>query len=384
LSGLKKRIEYDKLKRDLCKKNGVRLIDIPDIFNILGLDNVNLHLLKEFKRLKLRPTVSLSKIKINFKLVYNPDKISRYNQIAKKKGGRCISKVFLGTNVHLDWECADGHEWKAKPSNIMSGTWCPFCANKRQTIDEYNNIANNKGGRCLSKEYKGSTVKLKWECNKKHSWMAHPSSLKQGSWCPDCAQNKLLSISEAQNIAVKNGGKCLSKKYLNSREHLKWQCAKGHRWLAALSHVKGSKGRKGSWCPKCSHSNPYSISDMKSIAKKKRGTFLSKTYTSVRKLHKWKCHKKHTWSATPANVIKGTWCPKCSAESRGKNMRLGIDLFIKIAKERGGKCLSKTYINNRTHLKFKCAKGHEWPANPDNIKRGQWCPRCKNRKLNEK
>ncbi|PGK52138.1 hypothetical protein CN918_30570 [Priestia megaterium] len=50
-----------------------------------------------------------------------------------------------------------------------------------------------------------------------------------------------------------------------------------------------------------------------------------------------------------------------------------------IARSRSGECLSPTYINAHTHLAWKCHKGHVWEAKPHNVKRGSWCPNCKNR-----
>lgn len=53
--------------------------------------------------------------------------------------------------------------------------------------------------------------------------------------------------------------------------------------------------------------------------------------------------------------------------------------MIEIAHSRDGECLSPTYINAHTHLKWKCHEGHVWEAKPHNVKSGSWCPNCKNR-----
>jgi hypothetical protein len=52
-----------------------------------------------------------------------------------------------------------------------------------------------------------------------------------------------------------------------------------------------------------------------------------------------------------------------------------------IASSRGGKCLSASYVNARTHLKWECSEGHQWGATPDQVKGGRnkvgnWCPKC--------
>jgi hypothetical protein len=48
----------------------------------------------------------------------------------------------------------------------------------------------------------------------------------------------------------------------------------------------------------------------------------------------------------------------------------------KIAKSRGGKCLSNKYTSNRAKLKWKCKEGHIWRALPVNVKAGHWCSKC--------
>ncbi|CAJ0755583.1 355_t:CDS:2 [Entrophospora sp. SA101] len=63
-------------------------------------------------------------------------------------------------------------------------------------------------------------------------------------------------------------------------------------------------------------------------------------------------------------------------------MRLKITLndACNIARTRNGLCLSDTYINISTPLRWKCSKDHEWDAPLDRIKyRNTWCPVCAGR-----
>ena len=114
-------------------------------------------------------------------------------------------------------------------------------------IEEMQEIAESRGGKCLSKEYINNQTKLEWICSEGHKWKTVPSSVKQGSWCPICAGNMKLTIEEMQEIAESRGGKCLSKEYIGSLNKLKWQCAEGHKWEASPNNVK-----QGSWCHRCS------------------------------------------------------------------------------------------------------------------------------------
>ena len=78
---------------------------------------------------------------------------------------------------------------------VKSGTWCPTCGGTlRGTIEQMQAIAKKRGGKCLSKEYVNAHTKLRWRCAKKHTWEADPDKVKgsrqrSGTWCPTCARS---------------------------------------------------------------------------------------------------------------------------------------------------------------------------------------------------
>jgi len=47
-----------------------------------------------------------------------------------------------------------------------------------------------------------------------------------------------------------------------------------------------------------------------------------------------------------------------------------------MARIRGGECLSSTFTNAKTKLRWRCAFDHEWDATPVLIRAGHWCPEC--------
>ena len=86
---------------------------------------------------------------------------------------------------------------------------------KKWTIEDMQDFAKPKGGKCLSVEYINARTKLKWRCSKGHEWEATPESIKnQHSWCPYCANNVKLTIEEMQKLAALHNGECLSTEYI--------------------------------------------------------------------------------------------------------------------------------------------------------------------------
>ena len=184
----------------------------------------------------------------------------------------------------------------------------------RHTLQDMQLWASDKGGKCLSKEYWGAEIKFTWRCSKGHTWDAVPSSIRQGSWCPACSGMRKGTIEEMRRLAIERGGKCLSKTYSNKETKLKWKCAEGHVWQA----IPGSIIHQKSWCPVCSikkmgnKGKIHTIEEMYQIAKERKGKCLSKKYTDVDALLKWKCARGHVWHARPYTVLhRGSWCSKC-------------------------------------------------------------------------
>ena len=310
---------------------------------------------------------------------------------ALARGGKCLSKKYVNSRTKLRWRCKEGHIWEAYPAAIKQGSWCLTCGNakmgerRKLTIEEMQDIARERGGKCLSKKYVNSWTKLRWKCKEGHIWEAAPNNIKRGTWCQVCNSNKIgvknrnaqrLTIEEMQEIAKSKGGKCLSKKYVNSLTKLKWMCGEGHVWEAIPSSIK-----QGTWCPVCNNAKKreelkLTIEEMQDIAKSRGGKCLSKKYVNSWTKLRWKCKEGHIWEATPNNIKRGSWCSLCKYNKIRDTRRLTIKEMQNIAKKKGGKCLSKEYVNIRTELKWKCKEGHVWEDTPYNVKRGSWCPIC--------
>jgi hypothetical protein len=107
---------------------------------------------------------------------------------AAERGGRCLS-AYIDKETALEWQCAEGHTWSAPWFRVSKGQWCHRCAVKARTrtIDDLRQVAQSRGGRCLSTSYLGVHEKHEWECMDRHVWHATANSIWRGSWCPECA-----------------------------------------------------------------------------------------------------------------------------------------------------------------------------------------------------
>ncbi len=179
--------------------------------------------------------------------------IEEMQKMAKVKGGKCLSKTYVNVCTPLKWKCALGHIWKTAPKNIRKGHWCHVCAGRAKiTIKDMREIAKKRGGKCCSKKYLGTRSKLEWQCEEGHTWKATPSMINQDRWCHVCGGTQKKTIEEMHPIAKERGGKCLSEVYTNQITKLTWECEKGHIWEAPYKDIK-----QGNWCAKCAHIRNY-------------------------------------------------------------------------------------------------------------------------------
>lgn len=291
--------------------------------------------------------------------------IEEMQELAESMGGKCISTEYKGAFKELAWECANKHRWKASYSSIKKGVWCPKCAGRdRDFLAEIKKIAESKGGKCLSDKYYGATAKHKFQCAKGHIWETGYNIVKKGSWCPVC-NGKSFTLEDMRDAAAKHGGKCLATQKPKSLDNVMWECSKGHEFSLSYTAVK-----KGSWCPVCGKGTK-SLKYMQDLAAAHGGKCLAENYKSLTTKVEWECKLGHRWLATATSVKNGVWCAECSGRQK-----ITIETVRKWAKALGGKCLSEEYINCRSKMKFRCSKGHEWETIPDNIKNRHWCPVC--------
>jgi len=49
-------------------------------------------------------------------------------KFAKKKGGLCLATEYINRQDPLEWQCKEGHKWKASAKDILKGIWCRTCS----------------------------------------------------------------------------------------------------------------------------------------------------------------------------------------------------------------------------------------------------------------
>ena len=253
---LEKRVMYDLRKQQLCKDHGVKLIVIPALFSKLPLAELKPFIVDRRREFGLEiPNPNAEPEYVGGFVEYQAQ-LALVSNIAKSKGGKCLSPNYHGWNRKLRFECSCGFNWKASPNTIKNGRWCPRCAGKvPPTLTELQALAQSRGGNFLSTSYANNHDKLQWECASGHVWLASYNTIKDaGHWCPTCgvmrrAKSRHITIEVYKDAAKRKGGLCLSPSIDSCFDKLEFECAHGHRWFGRADQVKNTK----QWCPVCAN-----------------------------------------------------------------------------------------------------------------------------------
>lgn len=319
--------------------------------------------------------------------------------IAKSKGGKVISELYMGAKVHMTFECDKSHNWDTTPDTIKRGSWCGVCYKKefgkrsriRPTIEILRNTAWEKGGQCLSKIYTNNTEKLLWKCAVKD----HPEFLmtwnkvQQRQWCKLCgrieAANKFRTdITILHQAAKERNGILLSPVYINNETKLEWKCHREDHpsfwmtWDAISSQQQ--------WCKKCGleesgRKKRVDICKLIRKAEAKGGDLVAIYYKNGCAQGIWKCADSNhpPFHATWGSVSQNQWCSKCANHCPIQ----AKERFEKKVKEKGGAILG-IYVNTFTKIELQCSKGHKWNVVPSSVTtNGSWCPNCERSKGEE-
>lgn len=362
-------------------------------------------------------------------------------RIAEEHKGICHSRKYINAQTHLSWECQLGHKFRKPYRDVYMGQWCPHCS-KRPPVNiwDVKALAKKMKGKCLTNKYVNARTKLHWVCEVGHHWDSTYDNVKnKGSWCPTCVGVSKKTINQMNETAELRGGRCLSEEYRNGSSPLKWRCKFGHVWSASWQSI----GVNGSWCPTCSSGlgerlcreaiehltrQPFAKSYPKwlkssqgtqleldgynaklSIAFEHQGVqhyrnvkYFHKTKQAFRALRKRDSEKRNLCKSIGVLLIEIPPVPekmnifelekflRNKLETAGLKINskkveyrkayetnFAIDRFeeLKIwAKKNGGKLLSKKYINEKTPLSWVCKNGHSWTVAPNS--RTRWCFKC--------
>ena len=319
------------------------------------------------------------------------------HNLGVKHGGKCLSENYVNSSTHLEWECGLGHRWKAKPSNVGSGRWCPVCKGeilsarfrRKASISFYDSIAESRGGKLLTvDEPRNSHQALLWQCARGHRWKAKANNIQNGKWCPTCSSGYGERICRAyfEDLFCRNFPST-------------WP-----EWLV----IKGTRRQLDGYCPELglsfehqgeqhysemlgSHFARTPLSHRKAVDRRKivlcrrNGVKLIQV-PEIPRLTKLEDLRQFIYTECRKNGVEipEDFFTRPINLSRAWNFNL-IERLTAAATARGGKCLSDEFVGLHRKYLWECTVGHRWQAAGSSvIHRKSWCPQCHFAKLRKR
>jgi len=295
-----------------------------------------------------------------------------YHALAKERGFRWLGPAVPNVRTKTLWECAQGHQWQARYTNIKKGTGCPVCAgNVPKTPADYHTLAERRGFQWLGPEVPNVRTKTGWECGQGHQWEAVYSNIRRGSGCPVCARKvrtykRRKTPDDYHALAERRGFRWLGPEAFNVHARTIWECDQGHRWETAYSTVQ-----RGSGCPFCAGVAPRTPDDYRVLAKQRGFRWLGIEVENTHTRTPWECNQGHRWDASYSSIQQGDGCPACAG-----NVPKTLDDYHALAEQRGFRWLGDEVGDIRTKTPWECDQGHRWEACYKDIRQGSGCPVC--------
>lgn len=240
----------DARKRSLCKKHGVRLLEIPYV------ERPTISRVAEVIREVLCGCFPATTVRLPPRVVFR-NEMAELELIARTRSGRLISRQFWGEEEAMKWKCevAEHPAWWAPPCNIRKGHWCAHCAGMgRKNMKWLAALGRPAGVEVRSKRYRGANAIYEWKCPKGHLLRATAGNMRKrihkGSYlCPECAGLRPPTLKEVVEHVRRRGWKILSKRYENAMAAMRFRCSQGHLVQRNWNQMQQGRGCRERGCP---------------------------------------------------------------------------------------------------------------------------------------
>lgn len=165
------------------------------------------------------------------------------------------------------WKGACGHTWTTGVKNrVVGNTGCPYCAGKLPNpgADDLATVRPD-----LAAEWHPDNAlrpdqvrprsgkKVRWRCERNHTWEAAPDARTHGRGCPFCSRHRVspgeTDLATLRPDLVREWHTSNTRRpqeiTVGSTYRASWECRSGHRWEAP---VYSRTSRRGTGCPFCS------------------------------------------------------------------------------------------------------------------------------------
>ena len=321
----------------------------------------------------------------------HPLSLEMMNKAARKYGGECLANRYINSNTKLRWRCAEGHEWEAKPGHVLRGHWCPICSSGvsericRALLERMTGVGfpkqrpkwlRNERGKQMELDGYSTSLGVAFEYHGKHHYQQSSFFHRQS----DAFEQRRRDDEEKRRLCQVNGIVLFEVPHSIRHDQLQVHLA------SLLLRVNRDllQEDKPIEITQLDVWRRRDIEELREIAISRGGSLISDYYINNNTKLRWRCTEGHEWEAVSSSIKQGSWCSICGDKRAGIKKAKTIDEMKVLAVAKGGFCLSDSYVNSRSRLRWRCATGHEWETPASVIIGGHWCPKCEKFRLGRK
>lgn len=144
------------------------------------------------------------------------------------------------------------HNYKHGTKTVDAKTFHAWNLRKSLQIDYYA-LANEHEVEWLGPKVKRARIHTWWQCQRGHKWQTTYVSIRSGSGCPICGQERRVEYLRKKPVdyhavAKRRGFEWLGPEVPNVATKTWWRCSGGHEWETTYAVI-----RQGHGCPICHH-----------------------------------------------------------------------------------------------------------------------------------
>ncbi len=109
-----------------------------------------------------------------------------YHSLAKTRGYVWLGPEVKSITVKTYWRCPSGHTWHSSYESVSRGRQCSKCI--RRGPQDYHGLAQRRGFLWVGEIVADTKTPTEWQCSNGHRWKASYNNILKGSGCPHCRE----------------------------------------------------------------------------------------------------------------------------------------------------------------------------------------------------
>lgn len=150
---------------------------------------------------------------------------------------------YISNHVKVKFQCDKGHIYETTPKTFKNGSRCPRCSNScpEQAKENFLKVCVENKYSMVGK-YVNTKIKVALKCSHGHEFSARPNDVLMGSRCPKCSNSCPVQAKERFLDNLKKKNYKLTGIYTGVMNPVEMECNLGHKFIRRPNDINNGKG----------------------------------------------------------------------------------------------------------------------------------------------